>query len=44
VRRFFNKMDIEMRDIRVILKICNQVRRFSLSLRRSVQESQSTNE
>ena len=30
IRRFFNKIDLDMRDVRVILKICNQIRRFSL--------------
>tara|TARA_B100000674_G_scaffold457211_1_gene432484 strand:- start:3958 stop:4767 length:810 start_codon:yes stop_codon:yes gene_type:complete len=30
IRRFFNKVDLDMRDVRVILKICNQIRRFSL--------------
>jgi len=44
VRRFFNKVDLDMRDIRVILKICNQVRRFSLRLQRSNPETQSTSE
>ena len=30
IRRFFNKIDLDIRDIRVILKICDQIRRFSL--------------
>ena len=30
IRRFFNKIELDMRDIRVLLKICNQIRRFSL--------------
>ncbi len=30
IRRFFNKVELDMRDIRVLLKICNQIRRFSL--------------
>lgn len=35
IRRFFNKVDLDMRDIRVILKICNQIRKFSLRGRTS---------
>ncbi len=29
MRRFFNRVDLSVRDIRVFLKICNEIRRFS---------------
>lgn len=29
VRRFFNKVDLGQRDVRVVLKICQQIQRFS---------------
>ncbi len=44
LRHFFNKIDLDRRDIRLILKICSQIRRFSLHLRRSSPETGSTNE
>lgn len=44
IRRFFNKIDLDMRDIRLVLKICSQVRRFSLRLRRPPAENRPTSE
>jgi TrmH family RNA methyltransferase len=42
LRRFFNKVDLELRDIKVILKICSQINRFSL--RPPQRENRPTNE
>ncbi len=42
LRRFFNKVDLELCDTKVILKICDQIQRFSL--RQQQQENRSTSE
>ncbi len=42
VRRFFNKIDLGERDVRVVLKICQQIQRFSRR-QRSVREDRSAN-
>lgn len=44
LRRFFNKVDLDIRDIRLILKICSQVRRFILRLQRPTAETRPANE
>ena len=36
IRRFFNKFDLTNQDVRVLLKICNQIIRFSKRLRRKI--------
>ena len=35
LRRFFNKVDLEVRDVRAIQTICGQIRKFSRRYRRS---------
>ena len=35
LRRFFNKVDLEVRDVRTIQTICGQIRKFSRRYRRS---------
>ena len=35
LRRFFNKVDLEIRDVRAIQTICSQIRKFSRRYRRS---------
>ena len=35
LRRFFNKVDLEVRDVRAIQTICSQIRKFSRRYRRS---------
>ena len=34
LRRFFNKVDLEVRDVRAIQTICGQIRKFSHRYRR----------
>ena len=39
LRRFFNKIDLEVRDVRAIQTICGQIRKFSRRYRRSAGQS-----
>ena len=34
LRRFFNKVDLEVRDVRAIQTVCSQIRKFSRRYRR----------
>ena len=39
LRRFFNKVDLEVRDVRAIQTICGQIRKFSRRYRRRAEQS-----